>query len=299
MSSSASSAWWQLLRAGNVWTAVSNILAGFLLVRGEWQPVLPLVFLVLSSATLYLAGMVLNDVFDLEIDRIERPERPLPSGRIELGMAKLVGWGLMIDGLSAAGVAAWLVGSWIPLAVACLLALAIVGYDAVLKNTALGPLSMGLCRALNVMLGASVALHSSDAKAAYLYAAVLCLYTLGLTLLARNEAGESDAKSVKFAGNIIQLSLLVITALAMLVTLPKFGWFGAWLACLAAARIVVYEAYIRPQPARVQKAVSRLITMFVPIDALVSVAAAGWLAGLIVLVLLVPTYVATRRVSMT
>jgi len=126
MSGSTSSAWWQLLRAGNVFTAISNILAGFLLVRGEWQPVLPLFFLILSSAMLYLAGMVLNDVFDLEDDRLHRPERPLPSGRIDPKLAKIVGWGLMVDGLSAAGVAAWLMGSWLPILVATLLAAAII-----------------------------------------------------------------------------------------------------------------------------------------------------------------------------
>jgi len=230
----AATAWWQLLRAGNVFTAVSNIVAGFLLVRGEWQPILPLVFLILSSAALYLAGMVLNDVFDLADDRVERPERPLPSGRIDPSLAKLVGWGLMIDGLCAAGVAAWLLRSWLPILIAVLLASAIIAYDAVLKKTTLGPLAMGACRSLNVLLGASVVLHSPDKNAAYLYALLLGIYTIGLTLLARNEAGSAE----------------------------------------------------------IQKWVSRLITF-------ASATAAGWPAALIVLALLIPTYIATRRAPMT
>lgn len=236
-----SSAWWQLLRAGNVFTAISNILAGFLLVRGEWQPVLPLIFLILSSAALYLSGMVLNDVFDLEEDRVDRPERPLPSGRIEPQMAKLVGWGLMLDGLIAAGIAAWLLASWLPILVATLLAAAILAYNIVLKKTMLGPVAMGVCRSLNVLLGASVVLHSPDKNAAYLYALLLGAYTVGLTLLARNEAGS----------------------------------------------------------AKIQKAVSRLITLFIPLDALACATVAGWPAALIVLSLLIPTYIATRRVPMT
>ncbi len=236
-----SSAWWQLLRAGNVFTAISNILAGFLLVRGEWQPVLPLVFLIISSAALYLSGMVLNDVFDLETDRAQRPERPLPSGRINPQMAKLVGWGLMFDGLSAAGVAAWLLASWLPILVAASLAVAILAYDIVLKKTMFGPLAMGACRALNVLLGASVIVHSADKNAAYLYALLLGAYTVGITLLARNEAGS----------------------------------------------------------AKIQQWVSRLITMFIPLDALACATAAGWPAALIVLSLLIPTYIATRRVPMT
>ena len=241
MSTSPASAWWQLLRAGNVFTAITNILAGFLLVRGEWQPVLPLIFLILSSAALYLAGMVLNDVFDLEVDRIERPERPLPSGRIELNIARLVGWGLMFDGLTSAGIAAWLLASWLPIVIALLLAATIVAYNVVLKSTLLGPLTMGACRSLNVLLGASVVAQSADKNSAYIYAILLGLFTVGITLLARNEAGS----------------------------------------------------------AKIQKAVSLLITMFIPFDALASYTAAGWPAALLVLSLLIPTYIATRRAPMT
>ena len=43
--------------------------------------------------------MVLNDVFDLEIDRRERPERPLPSGRVSLRAARLLGWTLLVLGM--------------------------------------------------------------------------------------------------------------------------------------------------------------------------------------------------------
>ncbi len=41
--------------------------------------------LVGASACLYEAGMALNDVFDVEIDRQERPDRPIPSGRVLSG----------------------------------------------------------------------------------------------------------------------------------------------------------------------------------------------------------------------
>ena len=299
MSDSPGSAWWQLLRAGNVFTAVSNILAGYLLVRGEWQPLLPLIFLVLSSACLYLAGMVLNDVFDLEIDRVERPERPLPSGRIDLRWAKLVGWGLMIDGLTAAAVAAWLLASWLPIVMATLLATAIVAYDAALKNTHFGPLAMGTCRSLNVLLGASVVTHSSIKYAAYVYAVALGVYTLGLTLLARKEAGESTERELNVAGNLIQLGLFLMLLLATTNTLPKFGWYIVWIACLLSVRMLLYEAVIEPTPAKVQQAVSRLITMFIPLDALACAAAAGWPTALLVVSLLIPTYIATRRAPMT
>ena len=299
MSDSSASAWWQLLRAGNVFTALSNILAGFLLARGAWQPLLPLVLLMLSSAAFYLAGMVLNDVFDLELDRQERPERPLPSGRIEPALAKLVGWGLVLEGLSGAALASWLLESWLPLIMASLLTLAIVGYDAILKSTALGPWTMGACRVLNVLLGASVVEHSPSKNAAYLYALLLGLYTAGLTLLARNEASDSEPGAIKLAGYVAQVGVVAMAGISLLVQVPKYGWFLAWLACLTATRVATYEAYLYPQPKQVQRSVSRLITLFIPLDALVSAAAAGWIAGIVVLSLLVPTFVATRRIAMT
>ena len=73
-------AWWQLMRAANVFTAASNVIAGFLLVQRDWQPVGPLLLLILASVCLYEAGMMLNDVFDAELDAVERPERPIPVG---------------------------------------------------------------------------------------------------------------------------------------------------------------------------------------------------------------------------
>ncbi len=299
MGDSPAAAWWQLLRAGNVFTAISNILAGYALARGAWSPVLPLVFLTLASVALYLAGMVLNDVFDLEQDRLERPERPLPSGRIEPWLAKLVGWGLLVDGLSAAGVAAWLLSSWYPLVVAILLAISIVAYDAILKKSAAGPWAMGLCRALNVLLGASVVSDSGDPRAAYLYAFALGMYTLGLTLLARREAEQSNASDLRVASYVIQLGTLAMLLLATVLTLPRFGWFAAWLICLLAVRVQLYEAIVCPEPKVVQKSVARLITMFIPLDALACSAISGWAAGFAVLALLLPTYVATRRAPMT
>jgi len=100
---------------------------------------------------------------------------------------------------------------------------------------------MGACRSLNVLLGASVVIHSPDKNAAYLYALVLGVYTIGLTLLARNEVGS----------------------------------------------------------AKIQKWVSRLITLFIPLDALACTTTGNWPAALLVLSLLIPTYIATRRVPMT
>ena len=97
-----------LLRLPNVFTALADVAMGFFFVIGAadqagWafsddpQPsLLPIALwtlglLAAASALLYSAGMVLNDVFDLELDREEQPDRPLPSGRIPLRLGPLAG----------------------------------------------------------------------------------------------------------------------------------------------------------------------------------------------------------------
>ena len=101
--------------------------------------------------------MVLNDVFDREQDARERPTRPIPSGRISIGRAAAIGWTL-IGRRRRAGLVGRRGGAATggPGVVATLLAATVSGYDAVLKRTPLGPLAMGACRTLNVLLGMSV-----------------------------------------------------------------------------------------------------------------------------------------------
>ena len=136
--------------------------------------------------------MVLNDVFDVEIDRRERPERPIPSGRVSLDAARRLGWRLLVFGrgrrargrcfspaISGSGV------------VAAILATAILLYDAWLKRTPLGPVAMGACRMLNVLLGMSAVdapLHAEH----WLVAGAIGVYVAGITLFARKESERSS-----------------------------------------------------------------------------------------------------------
>ncbi len=46
------------------------------------------------------AGMVINDIYDIEIDKINRPKRPIPRGSINLKQAKLLFSIYLIIGLA-------------------------------------------------------------------------------------------------------------------------------------------------------------------------------------------------------
>ena len=66
------------------------IITNFALIR--WT-ILELFIVLIFTALTYIfmaaAGNVVNDIYDLEVDKINRPDRPLPSGQITLRQAKV------------------------------------------------------------------------------------------------------------------------------------------------------------------------------------------------------------------
>ena len=143
--------WLELLRISNLPTVWSNLIAGAIVCSAFDGRIVPwqlLVVLVAGSA-LYLGGMVLNDVFDLEIDTRERPSRPLPSGRVSKTHAALGGWGLVLLG----GLLPWTISIATGVS-AVVLAGLVVLYDRIHARTAWSVLVMAACRAGLYLLAA-------------------------------------------------------------------------------------------------------------------------------------------------
>jgi len=182
----------ELCRLPNVFTAISNVLAAYLLAHRNLSDVPSVLLLVAASALLYTAGMVLNDLFDVEQDAQERPERPIPSGRVSREFAARLGWGLLAGGVACGWIVSLWASSFTPGIVASCLAASVVVYDGPLKRTPLAPLGMGLCRFLNVLLGLSTASTGvfSWHPMHWAVAAGVGTYIIGLTLFARTEAQE-------------------------------------------------------------------------------------------------------------
>jgi hypothetical protein len=131
-----------------------------------------------ASVCLYWAGMALNDYADRELDRWERPERPIPSGRVRPRQALVAAGGLTAVGLGAAA----LLGGKSAMRVAAPLAAVVWAYDLHLKHTSLGPVAMAAARGLDVLLGA----HERP-RAALLPATAMAAHTAGVTALSRGE----------------------------------------------------------------------------------------------------------------
>ncbi|MFF3328211.1 SCO3242 family prenyltransferase [Streptomyces sp. NPDC002888] len=147
-----------------------------------------------SSVCLYWAGMALNDYADATVDAVERPERPVPSGRVPRRTALAVASGLTAAGLGLAAVA----GGRRGLLGALPLAGLVWAYDLGLKSTAAGPAAMAGARALNVLSGA-LTTDTADAGAAAARraagaAALVGTHTYTLTALSRHEISGAPAR---------------------------------------------------------------------------------------------------------
>jgi 4-hydroxybenzoate polyprenyltransferase len=281
----------QLVRLPNLPSALADIcLAAFALARTVYHddpaasfPFGTFLLLLLSSASLYSSGMVWNDYFDQEQDRRERPFRPLPSGRVKPGEAIRLSAGLM-----AAGVVCALVAGRVSLWLALLLVAAILAYDAWLKRTWAGPIGMGLCRFLNVLLGVSLAGTLAIPWALHL-ATVVGLYIVGVTWFARTEARQSNQSALQGAAALMLASLVLALPLPVrserVASSVLFPYLLVILGFLIG--LPVSRAIVSPTPSHVQAAVKRCLLGLILLDAVLATALGGT-AGLLILVLLVP-----------
>jgi 4-hydroxybenzoate polyprenyltransferase len=245
--------------------------------------------------------MVWNDYFDVEQDRRERPERPIPSGRVTRREAGRFGGLLVAAGLLFAALACLVLDSLLPGILAVLLVGAIFAYDGGLKRTPLGPVAMGLCRALNVLLGISSSGSLLWPKGAHL-AAVVGLYIVGLTWFARTEARTSRKWELVGALSLMLFALTLALALPLpLKEPPQFKAVNSsvlfpylLVAVGFAVALPASKAVAAPSPDRVQGAVKRGLIALVPLDATLASAVAGsW--GLLLLVLMAPSLYLNRR----
>src|SRR3954470_6166167 len=173
----------ELVRLPAVLSVPGDVLLGAA-ASGQVRDVRRTAGLVAASSCLYLAGMALNDYADREIDAVERPGGPIPSGRVTpqfaLGLAGALTLGAAVLSVAADGPRA--------LAVTAPLAAAVWGYDLALKSTPVASTSMSACRGLDVMMGAG----AHGAAAAVPAAAVVAAHIAVVTEVARREVTGGD-----------------------------------------------------------------------------------------------------------
>ena len=172
-------------------------------------------------------------------------------------------------------------------------------YDAWLKRTWAGPIAMGTCRFLNVLLGLSVAEGFAPAGQMYM-ALVVGLYIVGVTWFARTEARQSNRGSLSAASGVMLVSLILALAAPLCLERaspsPLFPYLLVGLGFFLG--IPISRATADPRPARVQAAVKRSIMGLVVLDAILASALAGTI-GLVIIVLLLPALYVGRWIYST
>lgn len=311
-------AYLQLFRAPNVFTAIADVAMGFVFVAGSLKPVGGFVCLAIASCLLYTAGMILNDVYDFDVDLRERPARPLPSGRISRHQARLLGYGMLAGGVFLASCVSLIETipasvPWRSGAVALLLAASVVTYDKILKNTPLGPLAMGACRFFNVLLGMSFAASGDLTPLNFdmshlIVAGGIGVYVAGVTWFARTEAKESSRLLLTFgvglmATGVVMLAFFPKYAPAEVAQRfhiePKFVWPMALFLLTVSILRRCLVAVADPTPKQVQAAVKQSILSLIVLDAAVTLLMADWPYAVGILALLVPTLLLGKWVYST
>jgi 4-hydroxybenzoate polyprenyltransferase len=281
----------QLLRPANVVTALADVLAG----AAAAGLVFPgrIGWLLGSTCCLYAGGVVLNYVFDRRIDAVERPERPIPSGRIGAGPAGVLGTALLGAGVllavpastQAAGVAA---------AIVC----AVVLYDGWSKHHAvLGPVNMGACRGLTLVLGLAAVPGGLAARWPLMF--IAWTYIAAVTVVSRGEVLGGSRR-------VGTLSLgLLAAVLAALVGVSIAGpahpapplVLTLWLAWRVLPPF--RAARERPDPAVIRTAVRAGVLSLVLLDAVIASAYAGMIYGLAVLATALLAFGLARQFAVT
>ena len=253
-------AWLELARVSNLPTCVSNVLVGTALGSLTGEVAWGVVAAVMGGVVLlYVAGMALNDVVDQGIDRQERPERPIPSGRISVGAATAFA---VVCIVAALGLMA-LAGSR-ALAVGAGLSVVIVVYDLVHKRVAVSSALMGVCRGLVYLLAAVAVGWPLDLTVAITLVVAMTVYIALVTVVARREAGPNLDRRSRWLS-------LVLPAVVLLPVFVIHPAVPAW-SILAAIAVTVWllaaARHALARPPRTRSAVLRWLSGICLVDGL-------------------------------
>lgn len=223
-----------LLRIHNALFGVLSVATSVLLFRLSLPAgfFIVLVFGLISYLTLSAAGNVINDIYDLEIDKINRPGRPLPSGQISVQQAKIVYIILVTIGLASSLYSSLLVKSPIPFIVAVIFVGIGFLYAAKLKAMGfVGNITVGFSFSIGYIYG--LLISTLDPSLLKLMAVLLFFMTATTLLISREIIkGIEDIEGDKEKG---------VQTLAITIGVQKSGIVAA---LFAFAAIFSYTALL-------------------------------------------------------
>ena len=259
----------RLGRVSNLPTVITNAMAGMVL-AGAGVPIGPLALVVIAAGLTYVAGMFLNDAFDAEMDKVDQPFRPIPSGAATRGEVFAWGYGMLAVSVALFPLAGALSGAGWQAGIAGIagaaLAMVVVAYNRSHKENAFGPILMGGCRVL-VYVAAALAVVPMPQPALWLGAAMLMIHVMGLTFVAKREGAGAVGRIWPFACIAAPLVYGAFLSLSNPVVL-------VFVAALAVADLLAVRWCLRRSQPLYGRAIPMLIAAISLLDAML-IAAAG------------------------
>ena len=141
----------EILRPGNaIMGAISIVLIALI----DKTISIPIILAIITVFFETAAGNVINDCFDYDIDLINKPERPIPSGRISLRKGKNYAYLLFLAGTICGFLISYLTNNWIPFIIVLIADVILYLYAYKLKATPLiGNLAVGFMTGFGFVFG--------------------------------------------------------------------------------------------------------------------------------------------------
>lgn len=283
-------AYLQLLRIPGIFTAISNVVMGFMISQAPLQNQIMLIPLMISSGLLYLSGMVLNDYFDYGIDKAQRSSRPLPSGKISRRSALFLG----VTFMSCANLAVLSVGTQ-TIILSAIISTLILLYNIGLKSiAAIGVPILCAIRILNVLLGTTAVEFDSNFV---LVTIPLVFLIASLSVLGRIEIEVIRSKVL--ITSMILISLSIVSTLIIILSENNNHSYIVFLLLFIALNIYSSVKFIQKNSKSTQNKITHQLLSIIFLDATFVAAFSDLIYALMIAVLFIPAYLLTKRIYVT
>ena len=234
-----------LTRPVNSLVAGLAAIVAYLIDTGTVIPESLLLFFIVALIT--AAGNVINDFFDAEIDAINRPDRPIPSGAVSKGAAR----GFAVT-LFLAGVLVSFFTNSLCIGITIINSVLLIAYAAKLKSTPLiGNIVVAYLSASIFLFGG--ALNGIDGMVRIIPIAAITFFAmLSRELLKDAEdvegdrEGGADTMPIRIGIKKTSEIALISSVLAVAASFVPYLWWGAWyLGGIIVVDIIIISAVLR------------------------------------------------------
>jgi len=253
----------ELTRISNLPTCWTNVLTGCAigsLAASKSIAILPVVILSIIISLFYMAGMALNDLGDAGIDREQRPNRPIASGRISPRAALI-----FIVSLFVIATVLLLIYFSHCIHLAMLLVAMIILYDITHKRSTYSIILMASCRALIYIISAYAVFADStkgfrtDTATA---SVVLALYIAFITLIARSENRQQIDRR-----RWLSIAIILLVPAVFAISLPT-TIYPALVAVILLIILTRAAIFVLSEPPQVKRAVMTWLAGICLLDSL-------------------------------